>query len=375
MHVNINEGVHRNTPVTGVFPLAKPYKPTAKGGQLTITVGSNPPAPFVKAASGQARVTVESEESFTYCDADGNEIDPLEVAHTNDVAAQVAAQNEDTVDYAMQLALVETDDEAMDRISETFDIFDEMVDTCADGTVRGLVVSGPPGIGKSYGVLAKLQEANMFRTIKGDAPWYDEVSGAATPIALYKKLYNNRFPGFVTVFDDCDNILYDEVSLNLLKAALDSKKVRNISWLAESRALRDEEIPGTFEYEGSVIFLTNTKFEQARGKIADHLQAIVSRCHYLDLSIDSQRDQLLRIKQIVREGMLDEYEFRNGEEQMIVDYIDENKVYMKELSLRMVKKMADLVKSKADRWERLVRESCLTKQARFKRLLEARTDK
>jgi len=247
-----------------------------------------------------------------------------------------------------------------------------MVDTCADGTVRGLVVSGPPGIGKSFGVIAKLKEANMFRTIRGDAPWYDEVSGAATPIALFKKLYNNRFPGFVTVFDDCDNILYDEISLNLLKAALDSKKTRNLSWLAESRALRDEEIPDTFEYEGSVIFLTNTKFDQSRGKIADHLAAIVSRCHYMDLSIDSQRDQLLRIKQIVREGMLDEYDFKYNEEQMIVQYIEENSIYMRELSLRMVKKIADLVSSKPDRWERLVQESCLTKQARFKRLLEAR---
>jgi len=372
MHVNILNGTHRGATVTGVFPLAKPYKTTSKGGQLTITVGTNPPAPFVKAASGQARITVDGLDQFNYCTAEGEVIDPADVAHTNDIAAQVAAQNEDVTDYAMQLALVETEEEAMDRISETFSIFDEMVDTCADGTVRGLVVSGPPGIGKSFGVIAKLKEANMFRTIRGDAPWYDEVSGAATPIALFKKLYNNRFPGFVTVFDDCDNILYDEVSLNLLKAALDSKKTRNLSWLAESRALRDEEIPDTFEYEGSVIFLTNTKFDQSRGKIADHLAAIVSRCHYMDLSIDSQRDQLLRIKQIVREGMLDEYDFKNNEEQMIVQYIEENSIYMRELSLRMVKKIADLVSSKPDRWERLVQESCLTKQARFKRLLEAR---
>jgi hypothetical protein len=375
MHVNIIQGTHRGASVTGVFPLAKPYKTTTKGGQLTITVGKNPPAPFVPAASGQARITVDDTDQFTYCDAEGNELDPSEVAHTNDIAAQVAAQSEDVTDYAMQLALVESDDEAMDRIQETFDIFDEMVDTCAEGITRGLVVSGPPGIGKSFGVLAKLKEANMFRTIKGDQAWYDEVSGAATPIALYKKLYDNRFPGFVTVFDDCDNILYDEVSLNLLKAALDSKKTRNLSWLAESRALRDEEIPNTFEFEGSVIFLTNTKFDGAKGKIADHLQAIVSRCHYLDLSIDSQRDQLLRIKQIVREGMLDEYNFEGDEAQMIVDYIENNSIYMRELSLRMVKKIADLVKAKPDRWERLAQESCLTKQARFKRLLEARNSK
>ena len=38
-------------------------------------------------------------------------------------------------------------------------------------------------------------------------------------IGLYKKLYEHADAGHVVCFDDCDVILYDDLCLNLLKAA------------------------------------------------------------------------------------------------------------------------------------------------------------
>jgi len=153
--------------------------------------------------------------------------------------------------------------------------------------------------------------------------------------------------------------LYDETSLNLLKAALDSGKKRKISWKSESRVLRQEGIPDDFEFKGSVIFITNLKFEKARGKIADHLGAIMSRCHYLDLTMDTMREKFLRCKQIVGDGMLDEYGFDKKEQQMLLDYIYTNRNRLRELSLRMVTKIADLKKMNPAKWKAYVESTCM----------------
>jgi len=365
MYVNIKNGSHRNHPITGIFPVAKPFKATSNGGHVTVKTGKVPPF-----QGEEARVKVQVGD-FEYCTKDGNEIDPSELAHTNAVAAAVAEATKDQTDFESEYALVETENQAIKRIEKTFAMLNEITDTAAQGIVRGLVVSGPPGIGKSFGVEETLKEANLFRTIEGGKPWFDVISGAATPISLYKKLYDNRFKGYVTVFDDCDNILYDEVSLNLLKAALDSKKTRNLSWLADSRSLREEEVPNSFEFEGSVIFLTNLDFDRTTSpKLKSHLEAIVSRCHYLDLTINTQRDQILRIKQIVKAGMLNEYAFHNNEEIMIVKYIEDNAAFLRELSLRMVKKIADLVAARPTDWEEMVEATCLRREAKYKRMLE-----
>jgi hypothetical protein len=130
----------------------------------------------------------------------------------------------------------------------------------------------------------------------------------------------------VLVFDDCDSILLDDVALNLLKGALDSGKKRKISWLSESSALRREGIPDSFEFKGSVIFITNLKFDQMKSqKLRDHLDALQSRCHYLDLTLDTMRDKILRIKQIANDGVLfQDYEFSDMQQDDIIDFMNKN---------------------------------------------------
>ena len=164
----------------------------------------------------------------------------------------------------------------------------------------------------------------------------------------------------VLVLDDCDTVLYDETSLNLLKAALDSCKKRKLSWNTDSALLRREGIPDTFEFQGSVIFITNLKFDNVRGKIKDHLAAIMSRCHYLDLTMDTTREKVLRCKQIVADGMLNEYQFTSEEENDVMEFMIDNKEKMREISLRMVTKLADLKKSFGDeKWKRTAEVTCM----------------
>ena len=68
---------------------------------------------------------------------------------------------------------------------------------------------------------------------------------------------------------------------------------------------------------------------------------------------------MLRIKQIVSDGMLDEYQFNDFEKTEVVDFIDVNKKKMRELSLRMVLKVADLRKSMPSNWQSVATVTCM----------------
>ena len=254
----------------------------------------------------------------------------------------------------------ETDDEIITRIKERFTILEDMTKGVRKGDVRAMIVSGPPGVGKSFGVEAVLGKDDLFDVMGERKPRYEIVKGAMSAIGLYSKLYEFSAKGNVLVFDDCDSVLLDELSLNILKAALDSSKKRTISWNTDSRILRSEGIPNSFEFKGSAIFITNIKFEHVRSKkLRDHLDALESRCHYLDLTIDTAREKILRIKQIVADGMLDAYDMEQEQKDEVVEFIEVNKDKMRELSLRMVIKVADLRVAMPDKWKAVAGLTCM----------------
>jgi hypothetical protein len=254
----------------------------------------------------------------------------------------------------------ETDEQILERLGERFEILTEMTKAVKAGDVRAMIVSGPPGVGKSFGVEAVLQKDGLFDTLAERKPKYEVVKGAMSSIGLYAKLYEHSDAKHVVVFDDCDSILMEDLSLNILKGALDSSERRFISWNTDSRLLRSEGIPDRFEFKGAAIFITNIKFEHVRSKkLRDHLDALESRCHYIDLQMDTNREKLLRIKQIVSEGMLDRYEFGEIQKDEVVEFITKNQDKLRELSLRMVLKIADLRKSFPKNWEAMAKTTCM----------------
>jgi len=254
----------------------------------------------------------------------------------------------------------ESDAEVKERLRKRFKILSDITQAAKEGNVRAVIVSGPPGVGKSFGVEAQLAKSDLFSTIANKKPKYEVVKGAMSALGLYCKLYEYSEAGNVIVFDDCDSVLLDDLSLNILKAALDSSKRRYISWNTDSRMLRNEGIPDRFEFKASAIFITNIKFDHVKSKkLKDHLDALESRCHYVDLTIDSERDKVLRIKQIVEDGMLRDYNFEQEEVDEVMEFIESNKKQLRELSLRTVLKLADLKKSFKDRWQDYAVVTCL----------------
>jgi predicted AAA+ superfamily ATPase len=255
----------------------------------------------------------------------------------------------------------ETDASILARLAERFEILTDMTKAVKAGDVRAMIVSGPPGVGKSHGVEAVLQKDGLFDTLGERKPKFEIVKGAMSALGLYAKLYEFSESKNVLVFDDCDVVFSDELALNILKAALDSSERRWISWNTDSRLLRSEGIPDRFEFKGAAIFITNLKFAHVKSKkLKSHLDALESRCHYIDLEMDTHREKLLRIKQVVEgAGMLDRYDFDDATKQEVVDFVNNNADRLNELSLRMVLKVADLRKSFPKNWTAMARTTCM----------------
>jgi hypothetical protein len=329
--VRIANGTYRNINVKDVvFPLVKEFKQGKTGNFITVDGSAVPGFP-----DRSIRIKVVDQSEFDYLE-DGENV----------VSAQAAQ--------------AETDDQVIERLRERFQILEDMTYASCDGVVRGMVVTGPPGVGKSFGVEKVLKDAGiMLKMSQNSNRKFGVEKGAASPIGLYQLLYDYSGDGSVLVLDDCDSVLYDELSLNLLKAALDSSPKRTLSWRSESRALANNGVPDSFEFKGSIIFITNVKFERTRGKLKDHLDAIMSRCHYLDLTLDTMRDKFLRCKQIVADGMLNSYKFSEHEQKDLMEYIYTNKNRLREMSLRMVLKIADLRKMNANKWKSYAESTCM----------------
>jgi hypothetical protein len=255
----------------------------------------------------------------------------------------------------------ESDESILARLGERFEILDEMTKAVKSGDVRAMIVSGPPGVGKSFGVEKVLQKDGLFDTLAEKKPKFEIVKGAMSALGLYAKLYEFSESKNVIVFDDCDSILMEDLSLNILKGALDSSERRFIAWNTDSRLLRSEGIPDRFEFKGAAIFITNIKFEHVKSKrLRDHLDALESRCHYIDLQMDTNREKILRIKQVVNDaGMLDRYDFDKIQKDEIVEFVVANQDKLRELSLRMVLKLADLRKSFPKSWTAMAKTTCM----------------
>ena len=329
--VKIISGKYRGAKIENtVFPMLRPVVAGSKGDYVTVDASE-----ILGSEFGKIRVLVDRYEYI------GN--DDIVVAEDKPAAK------------------IETDEEIMNRIEERFEILDEMTKATVNGDVRAMIVVGPPGVGKSFGVERELDKAGMLDDLAGRRRGYEVVKGAMTPVGLYCKLYEYSSANEVLVFDDCDSVLLDDLSLNILKAALDSSKKRIIHWNADSSKLRNEGVPNKFEFKGSVIFITNIKFDHVRSaRLKDHLEALMSRCHYLDLTLDTMRDKYLRIKQIARSGQLfREYGLDEAGENEILEFMLANQTRLREMSLRMAIKLADLRRMNKDRWLSIAENTCM----------------
>ena len=338
--VRVLKGEYRGKPIVNqTFTLVKGFQKGANSGYITVKNDGK-----FKTDADKVRVLVDSLKSFVF--TEGSDMTPVAEA-----VAEVASKP------------VETDDQAMNRIATRFAVLDEMSKACIEGKVRSIIVTGGPGIGKSYGVEQQMEKASLFDKLTNKRCRFEIAKGAITALGLYALLYKFSDKGNVVIMDDLD-VWSDELCINILKGALDSGKHRKICWNADSNLLRKEGIPDSFEFHGSVIFITNVSFGNIRSKkMQEHLEALQSRCHFLDLTVDSARDRMLRVHQVHRDttdtgGLFVNYDFQENEADEIFAFMEENQDRLREVSMRSALKLADLININPAGWKDLAAVTC-----------------
>ena len=172
-------------------------------------------------------------------------------------------------------------------INKRFDFVKQMVDMVAGKTVASAIITGQGGLGKSHTVIKALEAQGMQNVtdladfqvgqVLRASKCYRVVKGFSTAKGLYRTLFEGN--KMTLVFDDCDSVLKDPVALNILKGALDSYSERYISWNSD---MKDDELPRSFKFEGSVIFISNLELDRID-------QAIRSRAMCVDLSMTQEQ--------------------------------------------------------------------------------------
>jgi hypothetical protein len=252
----------------------------------------------------------------------------------------------------------ETDAQVEERINDRFEILEDLTNAAIKSIVRAVIVSGPAGLGKSFTVeeaLKKWDPEEKKHTI---------VKGYVRAPALYKLLYSHSKAGNVLVFDDADTVFQDDTSLNMLKAVCDSSPKRRVSYMTEG-VLYDEDtserLPKSFTFEGTIIFISNIDFDAMIDKghrLAPHLQAMMSRSHYIDLALKTNRDYLIRIRQVLKKGLLDQTGLGAEAQAEVIDFLEANRDNLRELSLRIALKVAEVRKMNSPRWEKTAKVTC-----------------
>lgn len=245
----------------------------------------------------------------------------------------------------------ETVEEIKARITKRFNVMDIMTKGLINKSIRSLIISGAPGIGKTYTLNRDLEKADAAGQIE-----YSILNGKMSPIGLYCKLFENAGPNSVLVLDDVD-VFSNEDSLNLLKAALDTSETRKVCWSTASSYLEEKEIPQEFEFEGTIVFITNVDMDReiSRGsKLAPHLMALISRSVYLDLGVHTNDEIMVRVEDVIlNTNMMERAGLTVTQTADVLEWMKENVKRLRNVSLRTALYLASFVLTDENNWKDL----------------------
>lgn len=204
-------------------------------------------------------------------------------------------------------------------INQRFEFLEKFTNMVLDGETVSAIVTGEGGLGKSHTIMGALEKRGWI-----EGTQYVVVKGYATPKALYGTLWEHRDK--TIIFDDCDSVLKDAVSLNLLKGALDSYDKRTISWL--QKGFIDDKLPNSFEFQGNIIFISNMSSDKLD-------QAVKSRSITIDLSM-TLKDKIERMNYILPSVMPS---YPMDLKQTALDFMAQHADIAKEFNMRTLQKI------------------------------------
>lgn len=325
-YVNIKSGFYRQQQINGTFPLVTKARKAY----------NNPPDGINK--THRVEVIDKSNQKIGVW------------INTNDIEYLTKQQIDNPIEEIQMI----NDDTLKHNINERFNMMETLVQGVIDEHIKSMIISGSPGVGKTFTLNKMLQQAQD----NDDIASYTLFGGHLSPLGLYQLLYENSSPGDVIVLDDTDCVFFDEDTMGLLKIALDTGEERKLRWMSHSRILQEQDIPTEFTYEGSIIFISNMNFEAVinkGGKLAPHMEALMSRSVFLDLLIHGIRETLLRIEFVVNNtNMLDNAGLtQQHEKDLIMNWLKTNQNNLRSISLREVLRLAKFYLMDNTQWTKL----------------------
>lgn len=324
--VRITTGTLRGKPFNGTFNLVNVWFPTS--------------VPSHESHLGDGKVVIDINGKAT----------GVWVFH-GDYEIEGELENQHAPMVNLQPVVVETVEEMKDRITKRFNVMNLMTNGIIGGSIRSLIISGAAGIGKTYSLDKALEKASNEGKIN-----YNIVNGKISGIGLYTRLWESKGANDVLVLDDVD-VFSDMDILNLLKAALDTGEKRKVCWSTASDFLKSQEIPTDFEFEGTIVFITNVDIDRelAKGsKLAPHLQALVSRSVYLDLGVHTNTEIMIRVEDVITNtNMMKKAGLSTAETIDVLDWMKTNVNRLRNVSLRTALYLASFVKTDPQNWKEI----------------------
>jgi hypothetical protein len=252
------------------------------------------------------------------------------------------------------------------RVIEKFTTIQNISEVFVTGNSaqRGLLISGDAGTGKSHYVKQAFITTNT--TTKVDY----QKSKTFTAPALYAKLWENRRKGDVIVFDDCSLESLTGESFNKfvswMKGGLEiSKDKKMIGYEAATKNKLFEElgVESEFSFEGSIIWITNARFDKLAKKFGDHWDAIKTRFMGIEVFLTKEEKYMYTNFLINEVKMLGENceAIEGGYSDEIINatlnYLDENYENIKEITPRVAVKVADTMNSYPTMWKTILNQS------------------
>ncbi len=230
---------------------------------------------------------------------------------------------------------------------------------------KGLLISGNAGMGKTHAVENGLSQSNPNRviTLKGSS---------VTAASFYAQLWFAKDKGSVLVLDDVDIIHKSGAELmtilDLIKAATEmTKGDRTIKWMrtTKNQFLKDNNIPLEFDFQGSIIWITNDTFEEIAKRAKGHWLAINSRFSRKEFKLEQYEKVQYTLYLIDECGMLSDScpTIEGGYSSDIVNevsnYIRKHWKDFEDMTPRNALQLADTMFMYPNDWEMLVENQML----------------
>ena len=225
----------------------------------------------------------------------------------------------------------------------------------------------PPGTGKTYSIINHLERTNQkFVVVSGNVSMY------AFMVSLCVVYYlNTEGEHIIIVVDDCDEIFSTETNCNILKNALVGAKTlvyekslssqwQNLNELQKAaiKANQNEERSGFIVpcHNMSFVFTSNFKLpiddevriarekNQSKATLLAHKNAIRSRCNVVDFDLKNEEHFGWIADVVLFTECLPSSEFTENDKIQIINFMWNNWDNLTERSIRLVEKMAIILK-------------------------------